>query len=60
MSESTRHRLELWFMRDLRDFDRAPLFLLFGITHPGSNLEQQKAFKKILDDCASPLKDHQP
>lgn len=56
MSESARHRLELWFMRDLRGIDRTRLLELFGIMYTGSNLEEQKAFGRILDQVAtSPL-----
>lgn len=45
------HRLELWFSRDLRWSDRAALLRLYGITH-ATGLEEQKAFRKILEDAA--------
>jgi hypothetical protein len=48
------HRLELWFMRDLSRMERASLFRLYGISHLDTRMEQQRAFRKILDDCRSP------
>ena len=43
-------RLELWFLRDLSNLDRAALFSLYGIFGLQTTVEQQRAFRKILTD----------
>lgn len=53
MSE-TNHRLVLWFMRDLREWDRQHLFSLYGLSHFETRDAQQKAFIKIIADASMP------